>query len=99
VTCCMSLQMVLLTFLYLYSCVCAACVCRVLGEAVQRVGERDVLSAELREEYGLAGWMEDLQEVHNPSGCSAHYQQAEQGLAFRVRGAQPSCGRHVQVSA
>jgi hypothetical protein len=51
------------------------------------VSERDVLPAEVREEYGLGGWMEGLMEVHRPSGCPKRYQQAERGLAFRVRAA------------
>lgn len=60
------------------------CSCRVLGEVRQRVGELDVLPAWLRKDYGLAGWMEDLHELHNPSGSPERYQQAEKGLAMRV---------------
>jgi hypothetical protein len=77
------------TYLMCVSCLCSvvvlSCVCRVLGEVAQRVGDRDVLPAELREEYGLSGWMEDLRELHNPSGSLERYQRAKRGLAFRVR--------------
>lgn len=43
----------------------------------------DVLPEEVRQQYSLAGWLEDMEEVHRPT-TEASYQRACKGVALRV---------------
>ncbi len=57
--------------------------CRLL-EAVRGLGaSHDVLPESVREQYGLAGWLDDLQEVHSPTSRES-YERACKGFAMRV---------------
>lgn len=51
----------------------------------QQAASYDWLPADVRSDYGLGDWVEDLQEVHQPKSGES-YQRACLGLALRVRG-------------